>query len=328
MTLFSKPEHEISMTGQNSPDLPGMDVLESWLKSCTRGKKVSRNTVAVGIVVLDYLRRRFPPVREEIVSEGGEIRGSRGARLLSTLDKYGISGRYLKEVTTRQSHQDGQRLITAYETDEGLRTISSLERDRILELLIRRLALLANEWLSRPSLEMDLERRAAPSFWVQQILIRVKGKSGGIVEQHLIGAKLERRYASENIRIPNHPAHAGDIQTERKGDFVVGNIVYHITATPGEQVIRKCAASIQRGEHPVLLVPRDKQPAAVALAEIQQIENQLSIMAIEDFIGLNIIELATARKTSLFDVFNEVIAAYNRRLEEVETDMSLKINVR
>jgi uncharacterized protein DUF4928 len=330
MTLFNEPEHEITTTGQNSPDLPapGTNVLETWLQSCTRGKKVSRNTVAVGIVILDHLRRRFPPVRAEIVSGGGEIRGSRGTKLRGIFQKYGLPASYLKEVTTRQGHQDGQRLLTMCENDTVLATVSFPERDHILELLITRLASVANEWLSRPSLEMDLERRETPSSWVQQILIRVKGKSGGIVEQHLVGAKLERRYASENITIPNHPAHAGDLQTERQGDFVIGNTVYHITSTPGEQVIQKCSASIQRGEHPILLVPRDKQAAAVGLAEIQGIENQLSIVALEDFIALNIIELATVRKITLFDVFNEVISTYNRRLEEVETDMSLKINVR
>ena len=30
-------------------------ILDSWIVSCTRGGKVSRNTVAIGVVVFDHL---------------------------------------------------------------------------------------------------------------------------------------------------------------------------------------------------------------------------------------------------------------------------------
>ncbi len=40
---------------------------------------------------------------------------------------------------------------------------------------------------------------------------------------------------------------------------------------------------------------------------------------------MNIIELASAEEKSLFAVLQEIVAIYNRRLREVETDLSLQI---
>lgn len=307
----------------------GNEIISGWLESCTRGNKISRNTIAVGLVVLDHLRRRFPTKKDEVISIGGEIRGSRGAKLGRTLEQYGISKNYLREVTTRQSHQDAQRLLTAFESEELFAVLTPEERDPIfLSLIEERFVSQAKEWLNRPSLELDVERRLAPGAWIRTILDRVKGRSGGVVEQHLIGAKLERRYEDEGIDVPNHPAHAADVQTERKGDFVLGNTVYHVTATPSVGVIQKCERNVIRGEHPVLLVPEERKAAAIALAELQNVQTQISIVSIEEFLALNIIELATGQQTNFFSVLEQIITIYNRRLEEVETDLSLKINVR
>lgn len=52
-------------------------ILNQWIASCTRGGKVSRNTIAVGIVVLDHLRHKCPVLRDEVISKGGEVKGAR-----------------------------------------------------------------------------------------------------------------------------------------------------------------------------------------------------------------------------------------------------------
>ena len=85
------------------------------------------------------------------------------------------------------------------------------------------------------------------------ILDKAKGKSGGVVEQHLVGAKLQQRHPE--ITIPNNPGHAGDAQTGRSGDFPLKNISYHVTATDGKEAMERCKQNIESGVHPVLLVP-------------------------------------------------------------------------
>lgn len=300
-------------------------ILKDWLNSCTRHGKISRNTVAIGIVVIDHLRRSCPLSRDQVISQGGEISGARSG-LGRILESYGIPSSYLKEVTTRQGHQDGQRLLVQLQWGAQLGKIPYEERDCFLLECIEGLKRLVNEWLSRQSLKFDMDRRQAPTAWVGIIVENAKGRSGGVVEQHLVGAKLERRF--RNLSIPNHPAHAGDIQTERAGDFEISRMVYHVTSAPSRNVLQKCASNIRLGLSPVLLVPRDQENKARILAQDEGIDNELAIISIEDFIALNIIELATDENKDFFTVLKEIVEIYNRRLSEVETDLSLQIEVR
>jgi hypothetical protein len=44
-----------------------LQILNEWLESCTRNKKISRNTVAMGIVTLNHLRQACPITREVVI---------------------------------------------------------------------------------------------------------------------------------------------------------------------------------------------------------------------------------------------------------------------
>lgn len=301
------------------------NILGQWLESCTRNKRISRNTVAAGIVVLDKLSQSALFKRAEVISAGGEMSGAR-AGLPKTLAKYGISEKFLKEVTTRQAHQDGQRLYELLGYGTALAVLSHSERGRQLQAGLTRLRNLALEWLGRQHIQLACGRQCSPGAWVASILNEAKGKSGGKVEQHLVGAKLEKRHP--NIPIPNHPGHAGDVQTGRPADFLVGTTSFHVTAAPTSAELAKCHANIQSGLHPVLLVPRDLVSKSRHLAEDKGIVENITIIAIEDFLAANIIELSEGKQENFLNTFKEIIAGYNRRLEEVETDMSLRIELK
>lgn len=308
-----------------SPELYYMKILENWLITCKRKGKISRNTIAVGLVVINHLRKSCPVTREDVLSPGGEIKGARSG-LKKILEKYGVPDHYLGEATTRQVHQDGQRLLDMLEWGKGLSVIPELERDVILLTLAQSLSDRALVWLNRRNLKLDIDRRQSPATWIHLIVDNAKSRSSGIVEQHLIGAKLERRF--KDIQIPNHAAHAADVQTARDGDFSISQYIYHVTASPGEGVIKKCANNIRAGKFPILLVPGEQENKAKTLAEIEGIEKTLTIISIENFIALNIIELAIDEKKDYFLILQEIVSVYNKRLQEVETDLSLRIDVK
>lgn len=301
------------------------EILAAWLDSCKRHGKISRNTVAVGIIVLDHLRHGCPVNREEVVSQGGEISGARSG-LGTTLENYGIPRSYLKEVTTRQGHQDGQRLFEQFQWGKAFLDLSEDEKEKLLLELIERLKHLANHWLERQNLRLEIDRRQAPTTWVNLIVENAKGRSGGVVEQHLVGAKLARRF--KEIDIPNHPAHAADSQTDREGDFTISKLVYHVTAAPSRDVLQKCHRNVKAGLYPILLIPRSQENKTRVLAQDEGIEAELTIITIEDFVALNIIELATEENKDFFNVLKEIVELYNKRLSKVETDLSLQIQVR
>jgi len=300
------------------------EILAEWLKSCTRGGKLSRNTIAIGIVVLDWLRST-PVVSPEIVlSQGQEIRNARSG-LKTVLEKYGIPETLLKEVTTRQAPSDGRRLFEAYKWGLAFQDLESIDRDSQIIELIDVLVALATAWLERKNLSLSLDRGQAPTAWIELILENARGRSGGVIEQHLVGAKLARRFP--NIEIPNYPAHAADQQTARSGDFVIRDLVFHVTAAPSSSVIAKCADNVKKGLKPILLVPRDKEANARAFAEDKSIDKLIAIVSIEDFLAMNVFELATEEDKDSFSVLADIIAIYNQRLREVETDLSLQIDI-
>ena len=175
-------------------------------------------------------------------------------------------------------------------------------------------------------MEIEIDQCHSLTAWVHKIGETPEQRFRGFVEYHLIGAMLERRF--KDISIPNYPAHAGDRQTARAGDFEIAKLVYHVTATPSRDVIQKCAQNIRGGLHPVLLVPAEQENKARILSQDEGIDKQLSLISIEAFIALNIIELATDENKDFFDVLEEIVEIYNKRLAEVETDLSLQIQVR
>lgn len=298
-------------------------ILEKWLESCRRNGKLSRNTISVGIVILDSLRAKCPLDRSEIISDGGEISGARSA-LGGILEKYGIPG-FLKEATTRQVHQDGQRLLESLKYGKIFQDISPPQRDAILADLIEILLGEARTWIARQHLKMTCSREMAPGAWIGEILDQARGRSGGRVEQHLVGAKLTR--AHPNIDVPVHPGTAADVQTGRAGDFQVGTTVYHVTAAPGPGVVEKCRANIHAGLSPVLLVPLAEKPRAELRAEDLGMSGRITIVGIEDFLAINIIELSDGERQEFIGVMRDIVNEYNRRIEEVETDKSLRIDL-
>lgn len=300
-------------------------IFDAWLESCVRNKKISRNTAAMGIVVIHHLRKACPVSRGDVISKGGEVSGARSG-LGAILESYGIPRNYLKEITTRQGHQDGQRLFEGFDWGRKFEAFSEERRREIFEQLLDKLRALANEWLKRQNLKLEIDRRQSPAAWINMILENAKGRSGGVVEQHLIGAALERRFPG--IPVSNHPAHAADKQTERLGDFALESIVYHVTAAPSRNVLQKCSGNLKAGLHPILLIPREQENKTRVLAQDEGVGDAMLIFAIEDFIAVTIIELALEAKKDFFTILKEIIDIYNTRLQTVETDLSLAIDVR
>jgi hypothetical protein len=174
-------------------------------------------------------------------------------------------------------------------------------------------------------LKQRCDRCQSPAAWIDSILNAAELRSLGVVERHLVGATLQQRHPG--IVVPNNPGHAGDAQTGRSGDFPLKDVSYHVTATDGKEATERCKQNIGAGVHPVLLVPRRYLENARVRADVAGIQDRVSILAIEDFITQNIIEMSTSQQKDFFSTLKAIIDEYNRRLEEVETDMSLRIEL-
>ena len=141
--------------------------------------------------------------------------------------------------------------------------------------------------------------------------------------QHLVGAKLSLILPQGQFQI--HGASVADTPTERSGDFVINNTIIHCTTAPGEPLIQKCRANISAGCLPVIITIFDRVKTAIDLATDVDLNGRIEVWDIQQFISTNISEHSmfdgTARNTKLADI----IEKYNKIIDEVETDPSLRI---
>ena len=143
--------------------------------------------------------------------------------------------------------------------------------------------------------------------------------------QHLVGAKLE--LAVPEIAIGHNGFSVSDAVSNRSGDFVIDDSVIHITTSPGEAVIRKCQLNIEAGAKPIILTLADGVTVAKVLASNAGLTGRIDIMDAEQFLTGNLHELSLFKSTSRRPTLERLVEAYNRIVQENETDPSLRIEI-
>lgn len=191
------------------------------------------------------------------------------------------------------------------------------------------------EWLYRnivkPSLDseglkIEVTLDKAPPEIIADILAAAqKQQVSGAVAQHLVGAKLALRYPDRNIE--NHGHTTQDRQLGRKGDFQLNDTIIHVTMTPGEAVVEKCARNVREGFNALLLAPRSEVIAARVFVGRSQVPNRIWVHSIEEFVGQNIAEIGEFRNQGLRDNMRLLLQKYNERVADAETRRALSIKV-
>lgn len=114
----------------------------------------------------------------------------------------------------------------------------------------------------------------------------------------------------------------------RAGDFFMGDVAIHVTTSPGEALIARCRDNLNDGFRPLLVTLQRGLTVAEELANRIGLGDRIDIFEIEQFVALNLYEIAKfaadGRKTAITDL----VRRYNEIVEEVETDPSLKIELR
>ncbi len=144
--------------------------------------------------------------------------------------------------------------------------------------------------------------------------------------QHLVGAKLECALGKGSVA--HNSFSTADEPAARLGDFLIGDVVIHVTTSPDEAVIEKCKDNLNDGYRPMLVTLQRGLTVAEGLAGNVGLADRIDIFEIEQFVALNIYELgkfgADGRKTAVMDM----VRCYNEVVEEFDTDPSLKIELR
>ncbi len=146
----------------------------------------------------------------------------------------------------------------------------------------------------------------------------------GTVMQHLVGAKL-------TLILPKppemHGASVADAVSDREGDFIVEDVVIHVTSAPSEALIRKCGSNLEQGKRPIIITTYHGVVAAEQLACNARIDERIDIFDIEQFVASNLYEIGKFTNDGRRNTADELVRAYNAIIDQCETDPSLKIAI-
>lgn len=310
-----------------------LETVETWYESkrAKRTGSVHFNVMAVGLAVAGFLKKEFPISTQTVSAENGaQVRGLNASFIKKCLATRGVLGKVPVEGgrTSRGSLTNALSLALAINDTLTPFAPSYTERafvaDAIEDFFV---GCIKEDYFNRQRIDVSIDIGKPVSSIVSDIIAAAQqrdDKPSGTVVQHLVGAKLELRFPE--LGIGRDRANAADQQTNRQGDFQLGTTAFHVTMSPMARLQDRVRENIREGYRPVILVPRDKVDFAHGLFQSEpDLVDRVGVQSIETFIGTNIEELGSFDANAVKRAVALLIRVYNQRIEEVETDMSLRI---
>jgi len=297
---------------------------------------INTNAISVGIVMIDHMATSFPlSASTYITARQGQVKDLGGRTIREILARHGERRPFRSEAgrTSRGSvplaHEFANLLnrseaagsyLSADVSDQGL------VRDRLQGWLVH---LLRDQYFNLQRIEAELDHRKPVKFAINTLLQAARERGGttaGAVAQHLVGAKLSLRFPDQAIS--NESYTTADQQTDRVGDFRIGDTAIHVTMSPGWNLIsNKCTANLRAGLRSLVLVPEDRTFGARQVVDTADIGGRVAVISIEDFVGTNVEEMADFAEDAIRDGLRDLLNRYNERVQAVESDPSLQIAI-
>lgn len=145
----------------------------------------------------------------------------------------------------------------------------------------------------------------------------------GVMLQHLVAAKLQVVLPTGSFEI--HGASVADSVTDRSGDFVINNTSIHCTTMPGDLLMEKCRRNLTVGARPVIITIYDRVHTAMTMLEDAGLSGRVEVWDIQQFLSSNVLEHSLFVEESRNTTLADIIDRYNKIIEEVESDPSLRI---
>lgn len=289
-----------------------------------------KGPLCVALVVTQHARKGLPIDPESLITDGGgQVLGLGKGAVQNILNRHGIA-RVLAAEGGRTSRGSLNRMREYVAFLNSLAQHEAVDLDAIEEFWIEQVHAFFAGKPFKIRLDASRSLRTMIRGILQQAEDRQKNSPGmyyaGALLQHLVGAKLDCTLGEGQFE--HHSFSTSDQQSGRVGDFVIGDVAIHVTTSPSEAVIERCRDNLDDGFRPILVTLQKGLQVAEGLAENRGLEDRIDVFEIEQFVALNIYELASfaadGRKTAVTDI----VKRYNEIIEEVETDRSLCIELR
>lgn len=309
-----------------------LNLVEHWWDSLAPVKQnnnlPAKGTIAGALVVLESLKDKYVlDINQHRAQKGqSQIKGVGKASVQKILAKFGETRDFLKEGgrTNRGLAGAIAEMIEALKSAE-LEGLPADARNDILTEVQKFLVGKVGEYFSRERIKVIYNPAITAWHSVHDFLetARAVGKEGPVA-QYLVGAKFALRFPDINIR--NDISSAQDELSGSPGDFLVTDMVFHVTVAPNTGHFEKCKRNIEMGYGVYLLVP-DR----IMVGTRQNVEGflagQITTQSIESFVAQNLEELSVFSKGELISGFRRLLEKYNERVGQVEPDKSMLIEI-
>lgn len=302
------------------------------LQEFTKDRKFTRKgPLSVALVVTQHARNMGLPLDcEKLLTEGGgQVLGLGKSAVQAILYRHGIERVLAAEGgrTSRGSISNMREYVALLNRihGDGHADLQAIEAFWVAHV---------QEFFAAKPFRVRLDASSSLRLVVRDILEqaeeRQKAALGvwyvGAVMQHMVGAKLDCALGPGKFQ--HNSFTTSDEQSGRKGDFFVGDVAIHVTTSPGEAVIQRCRDNLNDGHRPILVTRQRGLTVAEALAENVGLGDRINIFEIEQFIALNLYEMGKFVMEGRRTVLKDFVTRYNEIIDEVETDPSLRIELR
>lgn len=307
-----------------------LKAFEDWYKSLKVVKAnggPANGTIAAALVVLDRLKSDYNLHFEDHLASGGaQIKGVSGAAGAAILAKFEETRSLAREGgrTNRGGPGEIRQLFDGL-AQLQLELLPPNLRNELIERFQFFLVQRVRDFHNRQKIKMTYNDQLS-TWQVIHELLKQAAESGktGYVAQHLVGAKLQLRFPG--LSISNESVSTADRPTNRQGDFLIGNTIFHVTVAPMVGVFEKCKQNINEGYRAYLLVGDDKLAAARQMGE-QYCGKKIAVESLESFLSQNVEELGAFAIADIRRHIWALISLYNQRVDAVEIDKSLMIEL-
>jgi len=308
-----------------------MNELESRLEAFASLQKIyGKGPLSLVIVLSRKAREQKPPfsAHDFLTRQGGQVAGLGRGAVQNILAEHNIN-RVLAEEGGRTSRGSIQKMRAYVDFLNELDKRNLLYFPTIEKWWVGKVK---EFFSSKPfSLKTDFSKsiRSIVSDLIDAAFARQRECTGtmvaGAVMQHLVGAKIET--ALPEIKIKHEGFSVADAPMGRKGDFFIGDTAIHVTTAPTEALIRKCCDNLLHNLRPLIITTQSGVGGAIALAKNANVSERIDILEIEQFLATNVYEWSAFQQSKRTLSVRQLIDAYNRIIEQCETDPSLKIAI-
>lgn len=287
--------------------------------------------LSVALVVTQHAKDMgLPLVPEKLVTGGGgQVLGLGRGAVQAVLRRHGI-GRVLAKEGGRTSRGSLGNMRDYVAFLNSLAEKGEVDLEAVEAFWVERV----KEFFSGKPFKIKLDAAHSLRTVVRDVIGQAEERQrnapgmyyAGAVLQHLVGAKLDCALGKGHVE--HHSFSTADAPRGRAGDFFLGDVAIHVTSSPGEALIARCGENLNDGVRPVLVTLQRGLAVAEGLAANVGLAGRIDVFEIEQLVALNLYELAKFAADGRRAAVTSLVKRYNEIVEEVETDPSLKIELR